>query len=79
MDTAPNPHSQPAAARQSIWYGLGQRGGTTGSYIYNDLRLADPFSGSQQPGNIASAPARCQIGQNRARARTGKSRTQRVG
>jgi hypothetical protein len=44
----PNPQ-QPNSPFGTGW---AKPGGTTGSYIYNDLRLADPYSGSMNRDNI---------------------------
>jgi hypothetical protein len=52
--TTSRPTHIPTVQQPNSPFGTGwaKPGGTTGSYIYNDLRLADPYSGSMNRDNI---------------------------
>ena len=52
--TTSRPTHIPTVQQPNSPFGTGwaKPAGTTGSYIYNDLRLADPYSGSMNRDNI---------------------------
>jgi hypothetical protein len=52
--TTSRPTHIPTVQQPNSPFGTGwaKPGGTTGSYMYNDLRLADPYSGSMNRDNI---------------------------